>query len=137
MDLLQRWNIKILRKNLKISAKKRVKLFLTMSLIEAHKTRWDWKTILNVPLNSPLHVLLWGSLSGTLSGTLRIVFQSHLVLCASMRIIVRNNFSFCFLHYFSNFFSKFWYFIIVINPIFLANSKNSLTPWMRSKLQEI
>ena len=86
---------------------------------------------------SPLHVLLWGSLSGTLSGTLRIVFQSHLVLCASMRLIVRNNFSFCFLHYFSNFFSKFWYFIIVINPIFLANSKNSLTPWMRSKLPEI
>ena len=82
-------------------------------------------------------MVLWVSLSGTLSGTLRIVFQSHLVLCASMRIIVRNNFSFCFLHYFSNFFSKFWYFIIVINPIFLANSKNSLTPWMRSKLPEI
>ena len=86
---------------------------------------------------SLLHVVFWVSLSGTLSGTLRIVFQSHLVLSASMRIIVRNNFSFCFLHYFSNFFSKFWYFIIVINPIFLANSKNSLTPWMRSKLLEI
>ena len=54
-----------------------------------------------------------------------------------MRLIVRNNFTFCFLHYFSNFFSKFWYFIIVINPIFLANSKNNLTPWMRSKLLEI
>ena len=89
------------------------------------------------PGNSPLHVLLWVSLSGTLSGTLRIVFHSHLVLCASMRLIVRNNFTFCFLSYFSNFFSKFWYFIIVINPIFLAKSKNSLTVWMRSKLLEI
>ena len=86
---------------------------------------------------SPLHVLLWGSLSGTLSGTLRIVFHSHLVLCASMRLIVRNNFTFWFLHYFSIFFSKVWYFIILINPIFLANCKNSLTPWMRSELPEI
>ena len=118
-----------------------------MSLIEAHKTRWDWKTILNVPLNephkttwrgllssgfpaqfvthiSPLHVVLWVSLSGTL----RIVFHSHLVLCASMRLIVRNNFIFCFFNYFSNFFSKFWYFIILINPNFLTNFKNILDP---------
>ena len=87
--------------------------------------------------NSPLHVLLWASLSGTLSGTLRIVFQSHLVLCALMRLIVRNNFIFCSLHNLSIFFSKFWYFIIVINLIFLANSKNSLTLWMRSKLSEM
>ena len=87
--------------------------------------------------NSPLHVVLWVSLSGTLSGTLRIVFQSHLVLCGSIRLIVRNDFVFCFLHYFSNFFSKFWYFIIVINPTFLANFKNSLTPWIRSKLPKI
>ena len=88
-------------------------------------------------VNSPLHVVLWVSLSGTLSGTLRMVFHSHLVLCASMRLIVRNNFIFCFLHYFSNFFSKFWYFIIVINPIYLANSKNSLTLWIKSILPEM
>ena len=85
----------------------------------------------------PLHVVLWVSLSGTLSSTLRIVFRSHLVLCVSMRLIVRNNFIFCFLHYFSNVFSKFWYFIIVINPVFLANSENSLTSRMRSELLEI
>jgi len=86
---------------------------------------------------SHLHVVLWVSLSSTLSGTLRIVFHSHLVLCASMRLKVRNNFTFCFLHYFSIFFSKFWYFIIISKLIFLANSKFSLTPWMRSKLAEI
>ena len=33
----------------------KLELFLSMSLIEAHKTRWDWKTILNVPLNVPLN----------------------------------------------------------------------------------
>ena len=86
---------------------------------------------------SPLHVVLWHSLSGTLSDTLRIVFHTHLVLCASMRPIVRNNFTFCFLQYFSNFSSKLWYFITVMNPIFLANSKNSLMLRMRSKLPEI
>ena len=32
-----------------------MKLFLTMSLIETHKTRWDWETILNVLLNVPLN----------------------------------------------------------------------------------
>ena len=110
---------------------------LTKPHEEGYCDREDFLKHIFWRFNSPLHVLLWGSLSGTLSGTLRIVFQSHLVLCASMRIIVRNNFSFCFLHYFSNFFSKFWYFINVINPIYLANSKNSPTPWIRSKLPEI
>ena len=82
-----------------------------------------------IRFSSPLHVVLWDSL--------RIVFQSHLVLCVSMRLIVRNNYIFCFLHYFSNFFLKFWDFIIVINSIFLANSKNSLKSWMRSKSPEM
>ena len=43
----------------------KLKLFLTRSLIEAHKTRWDWKTILNVPLNVPLnktHKTTWRGL---------------------------------------------------------------------------
>ena len=38
----------------KYCKKQKMKLFLTMSLIEEHKTRRDWKTILNVlyvPLN--------------------------------------------------------------------------------------
>ena len=87
------------------------------------------------PFISPLYVVLWVSLSGTLRLTLRIVFQSHLVLWVSMRLKLRSNF--CFLHYFLIFFSKFWYFIIVINPIILANSKNSLMSEMRSKLPEI
>ena len=42
-----------------------MKLFLTMSLIETHKTRWDWKAILNVPLNMPLnetHKTTWRGL---------------------------------------------------------------------------
>ena len=66
----------------------------------------SYRTLFHI---STLHVVLWGSLSGTLSVTLRIVFQSHLVLCVSINLIVRNNFTFCYLHYFSNFFSKFWY----------------------------
>ena len=102
------------------------------SNLQHHIVCWTFRSqyISSFKLISPLHVTLWVSLSGTL----RIVFQSHLVLCASIRLIVRNNFTFCFLHYFPNFFSKFWYFIIVINPIFLANSKNSLMPRMKSKL---
>ena len=32
-----------------------MKLLLTMSLIETHKSRWDLKSILNVPLNVPLN----------------------------------------------------------------------------------
>ena len=49
----------------KVFKKQKLKLFLTMSLIEAHKTRWDWKTILNVPLNVPLnetHKTTWRGL---------------------------------------------------------------------------
>ena len=88
-------------------------------------------------LNATFNVGFKSNWVRLLSGTLRIVFQSHLVLCASMRLIVRNDFTFCFLHYFSNFFSKFWHFIIVINSIFLANSINSLKSWLRSKLPEI
>ena len=38
-----------------------MKFFLTMSLIEAHKTRWEWKTILNVPLNET-HKTTWREL---------------------------------------------------------------------------
>ena len=44
-----------------------MKLFLTMSLIETHKTRWDWKTILNLPLNVPpneTHKTTWRGLMG-------------------------------------------------------------------------
>ena len=55
---------------------------------------------------SPLHLVLWVSFSGTLSGTLRIVFQSHLVLCGSMWLIVRNNFNFLFFALFFKFFLK-------------------------------
>ena len=82
-------------------------------------------------------MVLWVSLSVTLRLTLRIVFQSHLVLSASMRLTVKNDSFFCFFYYFSIFFSKFWYFIIVINPIFLCNSDYSLMPQMGSKLPEI
>ena len=35
--------------------KQKMKLFLTISLIEAHKTRWKWKSILNVQLIVPLN----------------------------------------------------------------------------------
>ena len=56
---------------------------------------------------SPLHVVLCVSLSATLRLTLRIIFQSHLVLCASMRLTARNDFfCSCFFHLFSNFFSS-------------------------------
>ena len=49
-----------------------------MSLIEAHKTRWDWKTILNVPLNVPLnepHRTTWRGLISILSGVLKMHHQ--------------------------------------------------------------
>ena len=87
-----------------------LEILLTFHLERTMSTKFLWDMFWNRNLtmyNRPIHVLLWGSLSGTLSGTLRIVFQSHLVLCASMRLIVRNNFSFCFLHYFSNFSQNF------------------------------
>ena len=38
-----------------------MKLFLTMSLIEPRKSRWEWKTILNVPLNET-HKTTWRGL---------------------------------------------------------------------------
>ena len=38
-----------------------MKLFLTVSLIETHKTIWDWKTVLNVPLNET-HKTTWRGL---------------------------------------------------------------------------
>ena len=46
-------------KKLKNSAKKqKMKSFLTVSLIQKHKTRWDWKTIFNVSLNVTLNEIL-------------------------------------------------------------------------------
>ena len=46
-----------------------------MSLIEAHKTKWDWKTILNVPLNDT-HKTTWrGLLSISFSGMVQRSLQ--------------------------------------------------------------
>ena len=45
-----------MRKNLKNSAKNKIWNYSSLIiLIETHKTRWDWKTILNVALNVPLN----------------------------------------------------------------------------------
>ena len=70
--------------------KQKLKSFLTTSLIEAHKTRWDWKTILNVLLNVPLnetHITTWRGLLYPVFGDISLYALDHVVLPASIPLV--------------------------------------------------